>query len=85
MIGKIKKFKFESLLILNTFALIVTSYFFNNFYLIAVFTLFFFISSFTTKNGLEMIKKLIYFKISGMKAQLITLKKVILQQWGGFL
>lgn len=58
MIGKIKKFKFKSLLILTTFALIVTSYFFNNFYLIAVFTLFFFISSFTTKNGLEMIKKL---------------------------
>jgi len=58
MIGKIKKFKFESLLILNTFALIVTSYLFNNFYLIAVFTIFFFISSFTTKNGLEMIKKL---------------------------
>ncbi len=58
MIGKIKKFNFESLLILNTFALVVTSYFFNNFYLLGVFTLFFSISLFTTKNGLKMIKKL---------------------------
>ena len=58
MIGKIKKFNFESLLILNTFALIVTSYLFNNFVLIGVFTLFFFISSQITKNGLEIIRKL---------------------------
>ena len=58
MIGKIKKFNFKSLLILNTFALIVTSYFFNNFLLIGVFTLFFFISLLTTKNGLEIIRKL---------------------------
>ena len=58
MIGKIKKFNFKSLLIFNTFALIVTSYFFNNFLLIGVFTLFFFISLLTTKNGLEIIKKL---------------------------
>ncbi|MBO8232893.1 phospho-N-acetylmuramoyl-pentapeptide-transferase [Prochlorococcus marinus str. MU1402] len=58
MIGKIKKFNFKSLVILNTFALIVTSYFFNNFLLIGVFTLFFFISLLTTKNGLEIIRKL---------------------------
>ena len=58
MIGKIKKFNFKSLLILNTFALIVTSYFFNNFILLGVFTLFFFISLFTTKNGLDIISKL---------------------------
>ena len=58
MIGKIKKFNFKSLLILNTFALIITSYFFNNFLLIGVFTLFFFISLLTTKNGLEIIRKL---------------------------
>ena len=58
MIGKIKKFNFKSLLILNTFALIVTSYFFNNFIPIGVFTLFFFISLLTTKNGLEIIRKL---------------------------
>ena len=58
MIGKIKKFNFKSLLILNTFALIVTSYFYNNFILIGVFALFFFISLLTTKNGLKIIKKL---------------------------
>ncbi len=58
MIGKIKKFEFKSLLILNTFALIITSYLFNNFLFIGFFTLFFFISFFTTKNGLKIIKKL---------------------------
>ena len=57
MIGKIKKFNFESLFILNTFALIVTSYFFNNFIFIGVYISFFFISIFTTKNGLKIIKK----------------------------
>ncbi len=58
MIGKIKKFNFKSLLILNTFALIVTSYFFNNILFIGVFTLFFFISLLTTKKGLEIIRNL---------------------------
>ena len=58
MIGKIKKFNFESLLILNTFALIVTSYFFKNFIFIGIYTIFFFISLWTTKNGLKIIKKL---------------------------
>jgi len=58
MIGKIKKFTFESLLILNTFALIVTSYSFNNFIFIGVYSLFFFISLFSTKYGLEIIRKL---------------------------
>ena len=58
MIGKIKKFNFKSLLILNTFALIVTSYFFNNFIFTGVYILFFFISVFSTKNGLEIIRKL---------------------------
>ena len=57
MIGKIKKFNFKSLLILNTFAVIVISYFFNNFIFIGVYSLFFFISLFTTKNGLKIIKK----------------------------
>ena len=57
MIGKIKEFNFKSLLILNTFALIVTSFFFKNFIFIGVYTLFFFISLFTTKNGLKIIKK----------------------------
>ncbi|WP_288250198.1 phospho-N-acetylmuramoyl-pentapeptide-transferase [uncultured Prochlorococcus sp.] len=58
MIGKINQFNFQSLLILNTCALLVTSYFFNNFFLVGVFILFFFISSLTTKNGLEIIRKL---------------------------
>ena len=58
MIGKIKKLNFKSLLILNTTALIVTSYIFNNFIFVGVYILFFFISLFTTKNGLEIIKKL---------------------------
>ncbi len=58
MIGKIKAFNFKSLLILNTFALIVTSFFFNNFIFIGVYILFFLISLFTTKNGLKIIKKL---------------------------
>jgi len=58
MIGKIKNFNFKSLLILNTFALLITSYFFNNFIFIGVYILFFFISLFTTKNGIKIIKKL---------------------------
>ncbi len=58
MIGKIKKFNFKSLIILNTFALLVTSYIFHNFIFIGIFTLFFFISLLTTKNGLKIIRKL---------------------------
>jgi len=58
MIGKIKKFNYKSLLILNTLALVVTSFFFKNFIFIGVYALFFFISLFTTKNGLKIIKKL---------------------------
>ena len=58
MIGKIKKFNFKSLLIFNTSALVVTSYFFNNFIFIGVYAIFFFISLFATKNGLKIIKKL---------------------------
>ena len=56
MIGKSKAFKFKSLLILNTVALIITSYFFSNFIFIGIYTLFFFISLFTTKNGLKIIQ-----------------------------
>ena len=58
MIGKIKKFSFKSLLLINIFALTATSYFFDNFIFIGVFTLFFFVSLFATKNGLEIIRKL---------------------------
>jgi len=84
MIGKIKQFNFESLLILNTFALIVTSYFFNNFIFTGVYILFFFISIFTTKNGLKIIKKFNLLQNIRTEGQLITIKKVILQQWVGF-
>ena len=62
MIGKIKKFNFKSLLILNTFALITTSFFFNSFIFIGAYILFFFISLFTTRNGLKIIKKLNLFQ-----------------------
>ena len=58
MIGKIKEFNYKSLILLNTFAVIVTSYFFNNFIFIGVYTIFFFISLFTTKNGIKIIKEL---------------------------
>ena len=58
MIGKIKKFNFKALLILNTFSLVVTSYIFNNFIFIGVYSVFFLISLFTTKIGLRIIKKL---------------------------
>ena len=57
MIGKIKAFNFKSLLILITFALIFTSYFFNNFLYIGVYTLFFFISLLASKHGLKIIQK----------------------------
>jgi len=62
MIGKIKAFNFKSLLILNTFALILTSYFYKNIILIGIYICFFFISLFLTKNGLEKIKKLSLFQ-----------------------
>ena len=62
MIGKIKALNFKSLLILNTFALIITSYFFNNFIFIGVYTLFFFISLFTIKNCLKIIQNLSLFQ-----------------------
>jgi len=58
MIGKIKNSNFKSLLVINTFALVITSCFFNNFIFIGVYLLFFFISLFTTKNGLKITKKL---------------------------
>ena len=57
MIGKIKKFEFKSLFILNTFAVTVSSYFFNSFVFIGVYTLFFVISLSATKNGLKIIKR----------------------------
>ena len=62
MIGKIKALNFESLLILNIFALIITSYIFKNFIFIGVFILFFLISLFATKNGLKIIQNLNLFQ-----------------------
>ena len=58
MIGKIKKFNFKSLFILNTLALIITSYLFNNFIFIGIYISFFLISSFATKSGLKILQKL---------------------------
>jgi len=57
MIGKIKALNFKSLFILNTFALIITSYIFNSLIFIGVYILFFLISLFATKTGLKLIKK----------------------------
>ena len=57
MIGKIKKFNFKSLFVLNTFALILTSYFFNNFIFIGTYLLFFVISLLTTKSGLKIVQE----------------------------
>ncbi len=57
MIGKIKTFNFNTLLIINFIALLINSYIFNNFLLIGTFILFFFISLYCTKHGLRIIKK----------------------------
>jgi len=62
MIGKIKKLNFKTLLILITFALLVTSYFFNNFIFLGFYALFFLISLFTTNNGLKIFKQLNLFQ-----------------------
>ena len=58
MIGKIKRLNFNSLLFLISFALIVNSYIFNNYYLIIIFFVFFLISLLVTKYGLKIIKEL---------------------------
>ena len=85
MIGKIKKFNFKSLSIINFFALSVTSYFFNNFLLIGVFILFFFISLLTTKNGLAIIRKLNLLQNIRTDGPADHYKKMIRQQWVEFL
>jgi len=58
MIGKIKTLNFRSLFSLITFALVFTSYFFNNLNYFVIFILFFFISLLSTKYGLKIISKL---------------------------
>ena len=84
MIGKIKKFNFSSLLILNTFVLVLTSCFFNNFILIGIFTLFFFISLFTTKNGLKIIKKFNFLQNIRTEGPASHFKKSDTPTMGGF-
>ena len=83
MIGKIKAFNFKSLLILNTFALIITSYFFNNFIFIGVYILFFFISLFATKNGLKIIQDLSLFQNIRTEGPVTHFKKSITPTMGG--
>ena len=85
MIGKIKAFNFKSLLILNTLALIITSYFFNNFIFIGVYTLFFFISLFTTKNCLKIIQKLRLFQNIRTEGPATHFKKSNTPTMGGIL
>ena len=85
MIGKIKEFNYKSLLILNTFTLIVTSFFFNNYIFIGVYTLFFFISLSATKNGLKIIKKLNLLQNIRTEGPSNHFKKMIPQQWVEFL
>ena len=83
MIGKIKGFNFKSLLILNTFSLIFTSYFFKNFIFIGVYTLFFFISLFATKNGLKIIQHLNLFQNIRNEGPATHLKKSNTPTMGG--
>ncbi len=83
MIGKIKKFNFESLFILNTFALIVTSYFFNGFIYFGVYAFFFLISLFLTKNGLKIIKKLNLIQNIRSEGPANHLKKIETPTMGG--
>jgi len=83
MTGKIKAFNFKSLLILNTFALIIISFVFNNFIFIGVYTLFFFISLFTTKNGLKVIQNLRLFQNIRTDGPLTHFKKGNTPTMGG--
>ena len=83
MIGKIKKFNFNSLFILNTFALTVTSYIFKNSIFICVFILFFLVSSFTTKHGLKKIRKLSFFQNIREEGPPIHIKKMNTPTAGG--
>ena len=58
MIGKIKNFNSRSLLIFNTFGILITSYIFNNFIFIGIFLASFLISSNLTKKGIFLLNKL---------------------------
>ena len=83
MIGKIKAFNFKSLLIINTFALIATSYIFNNLIFIGIYTLFFFISLFSTKSGLKIIQNLHLFQNIRTEGPNKHLKKINTPTMGG--
>ena len=58
MIGKIKKLDFISLFFLISFTLIVSSFICNNYFLIGIYLIFFFISLLATKFGLKTIRQL---------------------------
>ena len=62
MIGKIKKFNFQSLFISLNIAFIIISFILNNAYYLLIFLLFFIISSSTTKKGLRTLKRLSFFQ-----------------------
>ena len=85
MIGKIKRLNYKSLLILNTSALIGTAYFYNNFLLIGVFTISFFVSLLTTKRGLEIIRKFNLRQIIRIDGPTIHYKKSDTPTMGGIL
>ena len=84
MIGKIKELNFKSLFILNTFALIITSYVFNNFIFIGIYLLFFFISLFTTKNCIKIIQNLSLYQNIRTDGPTTHLKKSDTPTMGGF-
>ena len=83
MIGKINKFNFYSLSIINILALIVTSYYFDNFIFLGVFALFFFISLFITKSGLKIIQRLNFLQNIRVDGPAIHFKKSKTPTMGG--
>ena len=83
MIGKIKKFNFQSLFILVSLALIITSFVFQNANYILTFLLFFIISSFTTTQGLTLIKNLNLFQRIRKEAPTSHLSKSYTPTAGG--
>ena len=63
MIGKIKKFNYDSLAILLFSSFTLTSFFFNNFTFVLVFISFFFIANISTQYGLKTLKKVGFYQI----------------------
>ena len=83
MIGKIKKVNFKSLLVLNTLAILFTSYIFKNFIFITVFLTFFCITFLSTKYGLAIIQKLRFFQNIRKEGPSIHFKKINTPTIGG--